>query len=361
MSLSLKDRLSFLSLRTTQSVLSVDIGTRYLTLAELTFTKDKPQLTHFEHKELPFECVEESQLTNFDTLSELLKDMFEKGGFTQKKAIVSISGVNVITKRITVPKVDSHMMETQIRYEAENYIPFEINAVFFDYFKLKDSLQSDSIDVIMVAVLDTKLLEFLEIIEKAGLRCLVMDTPCFSLANCYLHNYKDMESETSLLLNVGHSYTSFLICSKGELVFSRDLPLGGHVYTSELQKQYGTSFQEAEERKLKTLTDDTALEEQKRLFQIPNNFIVSEIEETLSHFTDSYGSLYDPIKHCLLTGGASQVPGLRETLSHTLSLECDFLDGLRNLKAEGKLLTNQYIREIKFIAPIVLGLGLRGY
>ena len=357
----LKEKLSSFNLKKSYSVLSIDIGTRYLCVAEVAFEKEKAKLTHFEFREIPFECVEESQLANFDIISDLLKDVFEKGGFTQKKAIVSLSGVSVITKRITVPKVENKMMETQIRFEAEGYIPFDISNVFFDYFKISDSLQENSIDVMIAAVLDTKLLELLEIVEKASLRCLTMDTPSFALANCYFYNYEDMKKDTSLLLNLGHSYTSLLVCSKGELVFCRDLPLGGHVYTSELQKHYGISFQEAEEKKLKVLTDEEGSDDVKDLLSVSNSFMISEIEETLAQFTESYGSLYEPISHIFITGGSSQVPGLRESLTESFNLECDFLDSLRDLKAEGKLLTKKYLEEVKFIAPIAIGLAVRGF
>ena len=348
------------SLNSSDSILSIDIGTKNIVIAQIAHTRNSVNLSHFNYVELPEGCLgDDGQLKNLDTLMEALKEAYKSGVFEQKKAVISVWGASVITKRITVPKVESHMMETQIRFEAENYIPFDINNVYFDYVEIGESSQENSVDMIIAAILDTQLLEFLEIVEKSGLKCAIMDIPSFALSNCYFYNYPDAGQETVLLLNIGHSYTNFVIFKGEKLLFCRDLPLGGHVYTSEIQKKMGASFSEAESAKLKVLTEGSDFEQYQEAFDAASTFIASEVEEVVSYFKEAYSSLYEPMSRCFLTGGSSGVPGLEKALADSLGFETEKFDPFRKLSWGGKLLTPQYIDEIRTIAAPAIGLALR--
>lgn len=150
----------------------------------------------------------------------------------------------------------------------------------------------------------------------------------------------DDESEMgAACIDMGGGATTFSIFSEGRFVHSDVLPIGGHHVTMDLARGLSTSLEQAE--RLKVLTgsalpvggderetvnvqpignDDTA-----QLHQIPravvNRIVRARIEETLEMIRDrltasGYSALVG--RRIVLTGGASQLPGLAEAARRIL-------------------------------------------
>ncbi|NMG41501.1 cell division protein FtsA [Chelativorans sp. ZYF759] len=150
----------------------------------------------------------------------------------------------------------------------------------------------------------------------------------------------DDESEMgAACIDMGGGTTTFSVFSEGRFVHSDVLPIGGHHVTMDLARGLSTSLEQAE--RLKVLTgsalpvggderetvnvqpignDDTA-----QLLQIPrtvvNRIVRARIEETLEMIRDrltasGYSALVG--RRIVLTGGASQLPGLAEAARRIL-------------------------------------------
>ena len=68
----------------------------------------------------------------------------------------SLSGHSVIVKKISLPAMSPEELAESIRWEAEQYVPFDINDVNLDYVVL-ESGAGDSMDVLLVAVKKDKI------------------------------------------------------------------------------------------------------------------------------------------------------------------------------------------------------------
>ena len=69
-----------------------------------------------------------------------------------KNVVVSVSGNAVIIKRITLQAMSMDELEEQIKWEAEQYIPFDINDVNIDVHILEGAHPDPSqMDVLLVA------------------------------------------------------------------------------------------------------------------------------------------------------------------------------------------------------------------
>ncbi len=89
-----------------------------------------------------------------------------------------------------------------IRWEAEQYVPFDINDVNLDYVVL-ESGAGDSMDVLLVAVKKDKIGDYTSVISQAGRNPVLVDVDAFALQNAFEANYPVEPGHVVALVNVG--------------------------------------------------------------------------------------------------------------------------------------------------------------
>lgn len=144
------------------------------------------------------------------------------------------------------------------------------------------------------------------------------------------------------LLDMGGGHTSFAVFKQGFLIYADSIPIGGHHITSDIAQGLSTTLSVAE--RLKTLhgnTVPTAVDEHE-LIEVPllgeqeasreemhhipramlGNIIRPRVEEILEMIADKlHHSGVDHLssKRLVLTGGGSQLMGMKELTSHYFS------------------------------------------
>jgi type IV pilus assembly protein PilM len=196
-----------------------------------------------------------------------------------------------------------------------------------------------------------------EAVSMSGLSCDILDVSGFALANCFEKNYGTIKGQSLCLLNIGSTVTNFVIIENGEVVFCRDIPVGGGHYTAEIQKGMGISFEEAESMKLSSSMGQPVPEEVAAYINQTHEAIVEEIGNSIEFYlSTSQGS---PVSQCFVTGGGAKTAGLVTFMARTIKFPCEIFDQFLNIKFNEKTLNPQYIGEIREFAAVAMGLGLR--
>jgi type IV pilus assembly protein PilM len=60
----------------------------------------------------------------------------------------ALSGTSVIVRKITMPKLDGKLLKEQIKFEAEQYIPFDINNISLTHVVLPSLSQGGTMDLL---------------------------------------------------------------------------------------------------------------------------------------------------------------------------------------------------------------------
>src|SRR5262249_60731426 len=128
--------------------------------------------------------------------------------FTQQKiktgdVATSVSGNAVIVKKISLPQMSPEELAESIHWEAEQYIPFDIQDVALDYEVIEGSGGGGNMDVLLVAVKKDKISDYTSAISQAGKNPAVVDVDVFALQNCYEINYGVDPGPVIPLLNRG--------------------------------------------------------------------------------------------------------------------------------------------------------------
>jgi type IV pilus assembly protein PilM len=341
-------------------VIGLDIGTNSIKVIELDVSPRKATVISFGVAPTPTGTISGGEIMDPMTLSQTIKSLLEKTNTKRKHASVGIWGTAVIVKRVSLPKMDLQLLDEQIRWEAEQYIPFDIQEINLEYHVLSSSQSSaETMDILLVAAKKDLIMNYLETVESTGISCSVLDVSTFALANCFMINHPELKNETSAVFDIGSGVTNFVVVENGEAVFARDIPMGGYNYTTDIQKGMGISIQEAEGLKLDISLGRPAPEELKGIVQSSHESFCDELNRSLDFFTSTATSTQGRIERIYITGGGSLMIGLKESLANLSQLPVEIFNPFNVVQVDKNVIASEYISQIAPLAAIAVGLALR--
>ena len=340
-----------------KKLIGLDIGSSSIKLAELSLTKTGATIDNFAFIQSPQSALNNGEITDPLLIAESIKSIYKGKGFSSKNACIGLSGTAVIVKKISMPQADTKNLMEQVRYEAAQYLPFDINQVTLDFHKLSfNSGASQNMDLLIVAAQNEFILNYLQAVQQAGLKCGILDVNSLALANVFELNY-GLTNEPVALFNFGSTLTNFLVLFQGEVIFSRDIPVGGFHFTNEISKNMGVTFDEAESLKISQGNSTETPEETRTFMNQAMEYVSEEIRNSIDFYSATANGLN--ITKAYYTGGASLTAGLVEHLIDALKISFEALNPYQNIQSNNKALTSAYLQQIAPFVSVVFGLALR--
>ena len=254
---------------------------------------------------------------------------------------------------------DTELAES-IYWEAEQYIPFDIQDVNLDYQVLEAGPGAEdrgTMDVLLVAAKKEKIADYTGVIAQAGRVPIIVDVDAFALQNAYEMNYGIDPEAVVVLLNAGASAININIIHGDQSVFTRDISIGGNAYTEALQKELNLTFEDADQLKKGLPVEGATFEEAEPVVRAVSENLLLEIQKTFDFFKATAES--DRIDHIVLSGGASQSEGLLEALAERFEARVERFDPFRQIAFAGKKLDDDLRAEVGPTAAVAVGLALR--
>jgi len=221
--------LSFL--RKPRSLVGLDIGSSAVKAIEL-----KPQgkngyrVTAFAVEPIPPDTIVDGAIIDAVAVADAIRRIFETKRFKSVEVVASLSGNAVIVKKIALPVMTPAELAESIQWEAEQYIPFDVQDVNIDY-QVLDGGGAESgkqtMDVLLVAAKKDKIADYTGVIAQAGRTPIIVDVDAFAVQNCFETNYGS-DAGVTVLLNAGASAINVNIVSGDQSLFTRDISVGGN-------------------------------------------------------------------------------------------------------------------------------------
>jgi type IV pilus assembly protein PilM len=266
----------------------------------------------------------------------------------------------VIVKKITLPIMTESELSESIYWEAEQYIPFDIQDVNLDYQIIEGGGNGDgqgTMDVLLVAAKKDKIADYTNVITQAGRTPVIVDVDAFALQNAYEANYGFQPKAIVVLLNAGASAININILSGSQSVFTRDVSMGGNAFTEAVQKELSLPFESAEELKKGQSVDGVSYEDARPVLRAMTDNVLLEVEKTFDFFKATASS--DHIDRIVLSGGASRVEGFTESLRERFDTQVELFDPFRQITFDVKKLGGVSPDEMASLAAVAVGLALR--
>ena len=341
-----------------KGLVGLDIGSSAIKAVEL-----KPggkggeyHLVNLGLEPLPPEAIVDGAIMDSGAVIDAIQRLFAQRKIKTADVATSVSGNAVIVKKISLPQMSQEELAESIHWEAEQYIPFDIQDVALDY-EVVEGGGGGNMDVLLVAVKKDKISDYTSAISQAGKTPQIVDVDVFALQNAYEVNYGVDPGRVIALLNVGASIMNINIIKGGTSIFNRDIAVGGNQYTDAIQKDLNLSFDQAESLKRGGHVEGAAPENLPPILQAVSENIALEIQKTFDFFKATAGE--DRIDKVYLAGGTSKVHGLRDLLAERFDAGVEILNPFNNVTYNPRDFDPDFINEIGPQAAIAVGLAVR--
>lgn len=342
--------------------IGLDIGSSQIKLMEL---EEDPRtgryrLVTFGMRSLPPEAIVDGAVMNSNVIVDAIRDLVQQHRVKVKDVVTSVSGNAVIIKRINLPLMSTDELEESIQWEAEQYIPFDINDVNIDVQILEGASEDPGqMEVLLVAARKELINEYQLIIQQAGLKAAVIDVDAFAVANMFELNY-DVVQEAVALVNIGASNVNIHVVRNGISAFTRDIGLGGRQFTEEIQRALNVSYEEAEALKVGGEEHESSAvvpERIERVLATVGENLATEIQRSLDFYLSTAAD--SRLSRVYLSGGAARTPGLARAISARTNLPTEIVDPLRRIEVQERAFNPTYLSDIAPQAAVVVGLAMR--
>ncbi len=343
-----------------KGLVGVDIGSSAIKVVELKQGGKggaEYQLVNIGIEPLPPEAIVDGAIMDSGAVIDAIQRLFGAQKIKTSDVATSVSGNAVIVKKISLPQMTPEELQESIHWEAEQYIPFDIQDVAIDYEVIEGSGSGGNMDVLLVAVKKDKISDYTSAITQAGKSPQVVDVDVFALQNCYEINYGVDPGRVTALLNVGASIMNINIVKGGSSIFNRDIAVGGNQYTDAVQKELNLSFDQAEALKRGGRVEGVASDNLHPILQAVSENIALEIQKTFDFYKAT--SSEDRIDAIFLSGGSAKVHGLRELLAERFEAGVDLLNPFNSITYNPRDFDPDFINEIAPQAAIAVGLAVR--
>jgi type IV pilus assembly protein PilM len=343
--------------RSKQAV-GLDIGSSALKAVELRpARKDGFELVSLGMEELPQDCIVDGVIISKLPVSDAINRIFTQQTIKNGRINTSISGHSVIVKKIALPVQSDEDLAESIRWEAEQYIPFDISDVNLDYQVLGENVGTGNLDILLVAVKKDKIIDYTSVIKMAGKNPTLVDVDAFALQNAYEINYEPTNKNTVALLDIGASTMTINIVSGTDFLFTRDVGVAGHQYTEFLQKEFNLSFSQAQALKHGESLENLKSSDAAHVIESVTEIICMEIQKTYDFFKST--TTVDHIDQMIVSGGAAHTPGLIETLARKFEIPTEKFNAFKKIIFDPKQFSSSLIADRAPDFAIAVGLALR--
>ncbi|NOT28294.1 MAG: type IV pilus assembly protein PilM [Acidobacteria bacterium] len=343
-----------------KTVIGLDIGSSAVKAVELKAAGKAFRVVAFAMEPLPADAIVDGAIIDAGAVADAVRRLFEGNrAFKSKEVCASLSGNAVIVKKITLPVMTQTELDESIYWEAEQYIPFDIQDVNLDYQILDPGTGPDSrgsMTVLLVAAKKEKIGDYVGVIAQAGRTPVVVDVDAFALQNAYEANYGLEAGRVVVLLNAGASAININILQGDQSVFTRDISMGGNAYTEAVQKELDLPYDVAEELKKGTPVDGATFDDARPVLRAVTESVLLEIQKTFDFYKASAAS--DQINRIVVSGGASRVEDFRELLQQRFGTPVEEFDPFRTVAWNAKSL-GATPADVAASAAVAVGLALR--
>ncbi|MDD3586611.1 MAG: pilus assembly protein PilM [Thermoguttaceae bacterium] len=302
-----------------------------------------------------------------EILAESLALFLSRNNLKGEKVAISVSGQNTLWRFQPLPPIDPKKVTDLIRYEVKQWLPFDLSEVIWDYRQVGGIFEGSialDLNIFMYAMKRELAFRTLESYSKAGMEVDCLQGAQIALYNGFLYDHYDYDElmETPLdelndfdvLLNVGTDTTEVVV-TNGVVVWLRNIPIGGNMFTKSLTKSLKLTFSNAEHIKRNAATSQdpkAVILAMKPVF----NDMLSEVDRSIKYYCSI--NKRAKIRKIYAYGNAMKLPGLRQFLAKSHGIDVEVVTQFTKLQGAEVLGNAQFAKNSSSFG-VAYGLALQ--
>lgn len=342
-----------------KNCIGLDIGSSSIKAVQLKQRKRSFEVSAFGMEPLAPQTIVDGTIMDQTAVVEAIRSLWRRLKLgRQKDVAIAIAGHSVIIKKIGVPRMSHNELAEQIPQEAEHHIPFSRDDVEIDYEVMLEQNAAGQMELLLVAAKKEVVADYTQVVKDASLHPVVVDVAAFAAQNGFEANYELRGEETVVLINIGAAISNINIVRGTQSLFTRDVTIGGNLFTEEIQKQLNMSQGEAEAYKVGGGYDEQGVvpREVERVIAEVADIMAGEFQRSLDFFLAT--SAETNVSRVCLSGGTAKTVALHRAIAQHSRLPVEVIDAWRNVSINPSL-DSEYLAAHAPEALVGVGLALR--
>ncbi len=346
----------------TPPLIGVDISSASVKMVELSDGgKGAYRIESYAIALMTKDAVVDGNIASLEQVGDAVKRAWRQLSTREKRAAVALPAAAVISKKVLMQKgLREEDMELQVEAEANQYIPFSLDEVNIDFQILGDSpVSPDEVEVIIAASRKEKIQDREAAAEAAGLKVVVMDVETYATEAAYRLAANQLPNagrdQTVMIVDIGAVMMHINVLHNNQSVYIREQSFGGAQLTTEIQRRFGLSNEEAEIAKRKGGLPDSYESEVLQPFV---QSLALEVARALQFFTSS--TQFNRVDHIMLAGGCAAIPGVDLAVAERTQVNTIVANPFINMMISSKIKQQQLAVDAPSLM-IACGLAMRRF
>jgi type IV pilus assembly protein PilM len=339
--------------RRSKQTVGLDIGSGFIKLAVIDHSGAAPELIHASQTPLMSDAIVEGEVMDPQIVVQTIQSLMNTAGIKPKRLVASVGGRDVMVKKIQMDRMKEADAREVIRWEAEQYVPYDMESVQLDFQILDPESDGLQMQVLLVAAKREVVEQRVGLLRDAGLQPATVDVDACAIHNAFEYNYPDAMNGVAAVVNVGHEIATVNVLQDGVLTLTRDIPFGSRRVREDLRRRHGLSGEEAE-AVLEGRSERAA--EFKELLRESAEELAMGIERAVAFLATADAG---PPSRVYLCGGASRIPDLSDVVATRLRARAEVATPLQRLKRRPGAAAGLSLDKMGPMLMLPVGLALR--
>lgn len=360
--------MGFFTFGSNNMALGIDIGTSAIKIVQLKKTASgTPELVNYGYAPLPQDVMGDG-VVDVQTVSEILKDVLKTRKLKASRVFASISGQNVIMRFTKLPIMDPSEMESTVKIEAEQYVPYSIDEVSITHAVLKTDEDDEEggggkYKILLVVAQKELVNSYIEALKSGAGKPEIIDVDTIAAINALEDSFmmtadSQEGGEVVAIIDSGARTTNISVLKSGVLEFTRNIPIAGNNITTTLKENLKQEFDQAESIKIEegSIEAESAGNEVSEVILSTVDELTNEIRRSFDYYK---AQSREPMIHrVILSGGSANLKGFSTFLMNELGVDVNLGNPLEGISINVPDPDELYSNLQQFTVSI--GLALRG-
>ena len=299
-----------------KSSVGIDIGTQSVKIVEIQKKDKLYNISNYAIWDDDLDHTIQERNSNYEStpeyIAEIILSLLKSSNIHTKDCYICIPSYLAFSALIDIPIMSVEELTKAIPLEASQYIPSPINEVQIDWIVLGNSLQPNSLEVLLIAMPNEVINKYLTIANLLGLNIKGFELDIFSQIRS-----TNLNNVPTLIIDIGaRSSMISIVNEKQQLLITKSFDFGGNQITNQIMTlNEGMSINDAENLKKENgfMGDDHSTVD--IISQTYSNFVRQNIDGVIR---DYYKKHTKDIGEVLIVGGTSRMKGISEYTGNVL-------------------------------------------
>lgn len=317
--------------------IGVDLGSSTLKVAQLRYLDDLTELVAATAAELPLAARKDSR-ARLDFLTDRLREVVRNKtyGFKGPQCILSLPAAETFVQHVRVPRMSPEDTAKAVRLELQGKMPWAVHEAVIRHIPAGELPGDGEVkqEVIAVAAPRATILSYINIARKAGLDPIGVNVESCAIVECFSRLFRRNAdaARTILYLDIGATTTQVVLAHGVNMVFARNLRLGGEQLDQAVADGLKISPEQGHAMRADLLDaqrNAQAGEELYRLLSKPLNIFADELMQCLRYYESVFRN--QSVERAIFLGGQAYDKRLCQLIAQRLNLPAQIGDPLVRL------------------------------